>query len=298
MTGFLETARGAFGEWARLSVAADGVVTLAIGTQSNGQGHETSFPQYVAGELDLPPGLVRYLQADTDHVAWGNGHGGARSLHMGGEAMRQAAQQLLAEARVRAARLLQSSPETLHYAGGRFVLADGQSVTLGELAAEEELSAEARHALDLCTFPNGVHAAEVELDPETGEVTLCRYTAVDDYGRLLNPMLAEGQVQGGVVQGIGQALMEAMRYDAESGQFLSASLMDYALPRAADLPDLAITLREDAPTQANGLGVKGTGQAGCIAAPQAVMAAIRDALGAEVSMPATPEKVWRALRGA
>jgi carbon-monoxide dehydrogenase large subunit len=296
MTAFLETARGAFGEWARLSVDAEGVVTLAIGTQSNGQGHETSFPQYVASELDLPPGHVRYLQADTDHVAWGNGHGGARSLHMGGEAIRQAAHALLAEARGRAARLLQAAPDALHYAGGRFVLADGQSVTLGELAAEEELSAEARHALDLCTFPNGVHAAEVEVDPETGEVTLCRYTAVDDYGRLLNPLLAEGQVQGGVVQGIGQALMEAMRYDGESGQFLSASLMDYALPRAADIPPLAITLKEDAPTEANGLGVKGTGQAGCIAAPQAVMAAVRDALGAEVSMPATPEKVWKALR--
>jgi carbon-monoxide dehydrogenase large subunit len=120
---------------------------------------------------------------------------------------------------------------------------------------------------------------------------------VDDYGRLLNPLLAEGQVQGGVAQGIGQALMEAMRYDADSGQFLTATLMDYALPRAADLPGFAITLREDAPTAANGLGVKGTGQAGCIAAPQAVMAAIRDAAGADLSMPATPEAVWRALRG-
>ncbi|MFN3449542.1 MAG: xanthine dehydrogenase family protein molybdopterin-binding subunit [Roseococcus sp.] len=297
MTAFLETARGAFGEWARLSVDPEGVVTLAIGTQSNGQGHETSFPQYIAAELDLPPERIRYLQADTDRIAFGHGHGGARSLHMGGEAIRQAAHALLAEARGRAARLLQAAPDALHYAGGRFVLADGQSVTLADLAAEEgELSAEARHGLDLCTFPNGVHAAEVELDPETGEVRLCRYTAVDDYGRLLNPLLAEGQVQGGVAQGIGQALMEAMRYDADSGQFLTATLMDYALPRAADLPGFAITLREDAPTEANGLGVKGTGQAGCIAAPQAVMAAIRDAAGADLSMPATPEAVWRALR--
>ncbi len=297
LTAFLETARGAFGEWARLTVAPNGGVTLAIGTQSNGQGHETSFPQYIAHQLDLPTERIHYVQADTDLIAFGNGHGGARSLHMGGEAMRQAAHNLLAEARSRAARLLQAAPDALHYAGGRFSLADGQSVTLGELAAEEPpLAAEARHVLDLCTFPNGAHAAEVEVDPETGEATLCAYTAVDDYGRLLNPMLALGQVQGGVVQGIGQALMEAIRYDPESGQLLTAGLMDYCLPRATDLPSLAITLREDAPTAANGLGVKGTGQAGCIAAPQAVMAAIQDAVGAEVTMPATPEKLWTALR--
>lgn len=297
LTAFLETARGAFGEWAKLSVSPGGEVTLAIGTQSNGQGHETSFPQYVANQLDLPMERIRYVQADTDLIAFGNGHGGARSLHMGGEAMRQAAHNLLAEARSRAARLLQTGPDSLHYAGGRFALADGQSVTLAELAAEEPpLEGEARHTLDLCTFPNGAHAAEVEVDPETGECTLCAYTAVDDYGRLLNPMLALGQVQGGVVQGIGQALLEAIRYDPESGQLLTAGLMDYCLPRAADLPSLDITLREDAPTEANGLGVKGTGQAGCIAAPQAVMAAIRDAVGAEITMPATPEKLWAALR--
>jgi carbon-monoxide dehydrogenase large subunit len=210
--------------------------------------------------------------------------------------MRQASQALLAEARGRAARLLQAAPEALHYAGGRFALADGQSITLAELAAEEgELAAEARHALDLCTFPNGAHAAEVEVDPETGEVTLWRYTAVDDYGRLLNPLLTEGQVMGGVAQGIGQALCEAIRYDADSAQLLSASFMDYTLPRAADLPGLDIHLREDQPTEANGLGVKGSGQAGCIAAPQAVMAAIRDALGVDIAMPATPERVWAAL---
>jgi carbon-monoxide dehydrogenase large subunit len=296
LTAFLETARGGFGEWAKLTLDAAGEITLAIGTQSNGQGHETSFPQYIAHQLDVPMERIRYVQADTDLIAFGNGHGGARSLHMGGEAMRQAAHNLLAEARARAARLLQAAPDALHYAAGRFTLADGQAVTLAELAAEDGiLTGEARHALDLCTFPNGAHAAEVEVDPETGEATLCAYTAVDDYGRLLNPMLALGQVQGGVVQGIGQALMEAIRYDPESGQLLTAGLMDYTLPRASDLPDLAITLREDQPTEANGLGVKGTGQAGCIAAPQAVMAAIRDAVGAEISMPATPEKLWAAL---
>lgn len=298
LTCFLETARGAPGEWARLRVDAEGQVELAVGTQSNGQGHETSFPQYIAHLLDVPMGRIRYVQADTGQIPRGNGHGGARSLHMGGEAMRLAAGALLAQARSIAARLLQATPETLHYADGRFGLADGRGLTLEQLAAEEGgLEGEAAHALDLVTFPNGAHAAEVEVDPETGTVSLLSYIAVDDYGRLLNPMLARSQVQGGVVQGIGQALMERIAYDPESAQLLSAGFMDYAMPRASDLPDIEIHLREDTPTEANGLGVKGTGQAGCIAAPQAIMAALRDAVGGEVTMPATPEKVWRALRG-
>ncbi len=298
LTGFLETARGAPGEWARLRASADGVVELAIGTQSNGQGHETSFPQYIAHLLDIPIASIRYVQADTAQIARGNGHGGARSLHMGGEAMRQAAGVLLAQARSSAARLLQCMPDALHYQAGRFGLPDGRGLALAEIAAEDgALEGEVAHAVDLVTFPNGAHAAEVELDPETGEVALLRYTAVDDYGLLLNPMLARGQVQGGVAQGIGQALMERIAYDPESAQLLSAGFMDYTMPRASDLPDLRIELREDQPTAANGLGVKGTGQAGCIAAPQAIMAAMRDAVGTDLIMPATPEAVWRALQG-
>jgi carbon-monoxide dehydrogenase large subunit len=296
LTFFMETARGAFGEWARLRADADGGIELAVGTQSNGQGHETSFPQYAGSLLDLPIGAFRYVQADTDRIVRGNGHGGARSLHMGGEAIRQAAAVLLAKARGAAARLLQAAPDSLHYAGGRFSLADGRGLSLAELAAEEgSLEGEAAHALDLCTFPNGAHAAEVEVDPETGEVALLSYLAVDDYGAVLNPMLTRGSVQGGLAQGIGQALMEHIAYDAESGQLLSAGFSDYCIPRAADLPDLRVELREDAPTRANGLGAKGSGQAGCIAAPQAVMAALRDAIGRDVAMPATPEAVWRAL---
>jgi carbon-monoxide dehydrogenase large subunit len=296
LTCFLETARGVPGEWARLRASADGLVELAIGTQSNGQGHETSFPQYIAHLLDIPITAIRYVQADTARVVRGSGHGGARSLHMGGEAMRQAAGVLLGQARSAAARLLQCMPDALHYEAGRFGLPDGRGLTLAEIAAEDgTLEGEVTHAVDLVTFPNGAHAAEIELDPETGEITLLRYTAVDDYGRLLNPMLARGQVQGGVAQGIGQALMERIAYDGESAQLLSAGFMDYAMPRASDLPDLRVELREDQPTEANGLGVKGTGQAGCIAAPQAIMAAVRDAVGADVAMPATPEAVWRAL---
>jgi aerobic carbon-monoxide dehydrogenase large subunit len=154
---------------------------------------------------------------------------------------------------------------------------------------------------DIVTFPNGCHLAEVEIDPETGAVSLERYAAVDDYGRLVNPLLTKGQVQGGVAQGIGQALLEHTVYDPQSGQLSSGSLLDYALPRAGDLPPLDITLNE-LPTAANPLGVKGSGQAGCIAAPQTVVNAILDALaplGIEhIDMPATPERVWRAIRAA
>jgi carbon-monoxide dehydrogenase large subunit len=155
--------------------------------------------------------------------------------------------------------------------------------------------------LDKFTFPNGCHIAEVEIDPETGLVSLERYIVVDDYGRLINPMLTSGQVQGGVAQGIGQALLEHTVYDAGSGQLLSGSLMDYALPRADDLPSFDITLAE-LPTAANPLGVKGSGQAGCIAAPQTIINAIVDALSPlgidHIDMPATPERVWRTIRAA
>lgn len=294
LTTFLETARGTPGEWARLRWVDDGL-ELAIGTQSNGQGHETSFPQYAAALLDLPPAAIAYIQADTDRVARGAGHGGARSLHQGGEAIRLAAAALLATARTAAARLLQCDPASLHYAAGRFALADGRGLALADIARQEEgLEGQASHGNDVVTHPNGAHAAEVELDPATGEWRLSSYICVDDYGTLLNPMLAIGSVQGGLAQGIGQVLGEAITYDGD-GQLLTAGFTDYRLPRAADLPDLVVHLREDAPTLANALGAKGSGQAGAIAAPPAVLAALRDAAGCDITLPATPEAVWRAL---
>ncbi len=161
------------------------------------------------------------------------------------------------------------------------------------------LDADAYNPCDEFTFPNGCHAAEIEIDPETGAVSLERYVAIDDYGRLINPMLTRGQVQGGLAQGIGQAMLERTVYDAASGQLLSGSLMDYALPRAGDLPPLEVTLA-GVPTQRNPLGVKGAGQAGCMAAPQTIVHAILDALAPlgidHIDMPATPERVWRAIR--
>ena len=292
---FMETARGAFGEWARLTVAG-GRVELAIGTHSNGQGHETSMPQIAADRLGLPLNVFDYVQGDTARILKGGGHGGARSLHQGGRALVEAAAALLALARPEAARLLQSPPETLEYAGGRFTAPNGASVALLDMT----LSAEAEHDSGLCTFPHGAQVAEVEIDPDTGETTLCRYIACDDYGTLVNPMLTEGQLQGGLAQGIGQALLERIAYDAD-GQLLSATFMDYCLPRAADLPMIEVRFQPGNPASVNPLGVKGVGQAGCIAAPQVVMAAVLDALAARgvtrLDMPATPEAVWKALHG-
>jgi carbon-monoxide dehydrogenase large subunit len=311
---FLETARGAPGEWASVSVDAFGKARAAIGTQSNGQGHETSYAQIVADRLGLTPAEVQVQQADTALLPNGNGHGGARSLHLGGGALVLTLDALIEKARLIAAHLLQADPGALAFTEGRFALPDGERfITLAEVARAAQDSASLPEGMapgltesghntsDLVTFPNGCQVAEVEIDPDTGHARLTRYVAVDDYGRLVNPRLTQGQVQGGLVQGIGQAMLEDIIYDRESGQLLSGSLMDYALPRAEDVPAIEVIL-EGTPTAANPLGVKGSGQAGAIAAPQTVMNAIADALalrGAPVpDMPATPEKIWRALQKA
>ena len=309
---FLETSRGTPGERAEIRFEPDGRVALVLGTQSNGQGHETSFPQIAADLLGLPIKAFRFVQADTQAVKSGNGHGGARSMHMGGTALYQAAQTVIAKGRALAAHLLQADADGVTFANGRFTIGNGErGIDLLDLAVAARdpanlpdgmapgLDADAYNGSDLFTFPNGCHAAEIEIDPETGSVTLERYIAIDDYGRLINPMLTAGQVRGGLAQGIGQALTERTVYEAGSGQMLSGSLMDYALPRADDLPPLEVTLA-GVPTARNPLGVKGSGQAGCMAAPQTIVHAILDALAplgiAHIDMPATPERVWRAIR--
>jgi aerobic carbon-monoxide dehydrogenase large subunit len=301
---FLETSRGAPNEGAEVVVEPDGTVMLAVGTESNGQGHETSFAQIAADRLGLPIERFRYVQADTRLVRTGAGHGGARSMHMGGAALSKAIDAMLDKGRAAAAHLMQASPEELEFKDSSFIVRGSERrIDLASIARESTggLGAHVMNMTDAFTFPSGCHVAEVEIDPDTGAVTLDRYTAVDDYGRLINPMLTEGQVQGGVTQGIGQAMLERTVYDPDSGQLLSGSFMDYALPRADDLPSFDIELIER-PTEANPLGVKGSGQAGCIAAPQTVMAAVLDALQSagitSLDMPATPERVWRALREA
>jgi carbon-monoxide dehydrogenase large subunit len=221
---------------------------------------------------------------------------------------------VLSKARAIAAHLLQADASDVSFSAGRFTVGGSERgmdlPALAEAARDPAnlpdgmtpgLDADAYNPSDVFTFPSGCHVAEVEIDPETGAVTLERYTAIDDYGRLINPMLTMGQVQGGLAQGIGQALLEHTVYDADSGQLLSGSFTDYALPRADDLPALDITLAE-LPTEVNPLGVKGAGQAGCIAAPQTVINAILDALASlgirHIDMPATPQRVWRAIRDA
>ena len=311
---FLETSRGTPGEYAEIRFEPGGRIALVLGTQSNGQGHETSFPQIAAELLGLPIEIFHFVQADTSAIKSGNGHGGARSMHMGGTALFLAAQMVLAKGRALAAHLLQADASEVGFAAGRFTLGGGERgidlLALARAARDPAnlpdgmspgLDANAYNDCDVFTFPSGCHAAEIEIDPETGAVTLERYAAIDDYGRLVNPLLTVGQVQGGLAQGIGQALLERTVYEQRSGQLLSGSLMDYALPRADDLPALDVTLTE-LPTAANPLGVKGSGQAGAIAAPQTIVNAILDALAPlgieEINMPATAEQIWRAIRNA
>jgi carbon-monoxide dehydrogenase large subunit len=313
VTCFMETARGAPNEGAEIRFEADGRVALHVGTQSNGMGHETAYAQIAADLLGLPIETFCYVQADTREVRAGNGHGGARSMHMGGAALCKTVDTMLAKGRAIAARLLQASVEQIAFTDGSFVVRGESNRAIDLLAVARAARDPANlpdgmspgldtyvwNLLDVITFPNGCHIAEVEVDPETGAVTLERYTAVDDFGTLINPMLTVGQVQGGVAQGIGQAMLEHTVYDPQSGQMLSGSFMDYALPRADDLPPLDITL-SGVPTNANPLGVKGSGQAGAMAAPQAIIVAVLDALAplgvTHIDMPATPEQIWRAIR--
>lgn len=311
---FLETARGVPTEFARAAFEADGTVSLAVGTQSNGQGHETSYPQIAADLLGLPIDAFRFHQGDTDLLPGGHGHGGARSMHMGGTALVMAIEKLIDKGRLIAAHLLQAPVDRVSFVDGRFVVQRTErAIAIRELADAARdpanlpegvtpgLDGSATNTRDLYSFPNGCHVAEVEIDPDTGIVRLDRYGIVDDFGSLINPRVAFGQVLGGVVQGIGQSLLEHVVFDAE-GQLLSGSLMDYTLPRAQDLPNFAGGLNESAPTRSNPLGVKGTGQAGAIASPQTIMNAVLDALSPlgieQLDMPATPYLVWSAIQAA
>jgi len=307
---FLETARGTPNEVAELQIGENGRIDLKVGTHSNGQSHETTYPQIAADVLGLPLERFAFRQGDTDALDSGGGHGGARSMHQGGTAVLMAAEGLIENARRLAAHLLQTNTDAVQYdAGVLRVAATGQEISLDEVARASYqtpsddvapgLAHRATHLCDRYTFPNGCHLAEVEIDPETGEVTLDRYAIFDDFGRLLDPRLTLGQVHGGVTQGIGQALLEQVLYDGATGQVLSGSLMDYALPRAADVPRFDGALTPDFPSQANRLGVKGSGQAGAIASPATIMNAVINALAPtgvkHLDMPATPARIWAAI---
>ncbi|HVB15027.1 MAG TPA: xanthine dehydrogenase family protein molybdopterin-binding subunit [Stellaceae bacterium] len=282
----------------------DGGVALITGTQTIGQGHETTFPQILADRLGIPNEQIRLVQGDTDLTPIGGGHGSSRATYMGGTAIWRAADIIIEKGTRIAAEALEAAEADIRFIDGDFVVAGtDRHIALLEVA---RLAGAAGAPLDTyyawtrewMTFPNGTHVAEVEIDRETGAVTLARYSAVDDYGVLVNPMVAAGQAHGAIAQGIGQALLEETHYDPASGQVLAGSLMDYAMPRADDLPAFALRFNPTRCTT-NPLGVKGCGEAGMVAAFPAVGNAVRDALaGAGAGAftgAATPEAIWRAL---
>ncbi|MFZ5608579.1 MAG: xanthine dehydrogenase family protein molybdopterin-binding subunit [Pseudomonadota bacterium] len=312
------TSAGNMVDYATVAFTKDGAVELAVGTQSTGQGHETAFAQILAERLGIPFDTIRVIQGDTERLARGHGTGGSRSLHIGGGAVIEGAKATIAAARPLAAYILEADEAMLDFADGHFRLrGSNRNVPLMALAAlahdaarlpaalraryPQGLRAEARYEGAHPTFPNGCHIAEVEIDPETGQVAVVSYHAVDDFGRLMNPMLVAGQVHGGVVQGLGQALLEDVVYQPETGQLITGSFMDYAMPRADDVPDIAFANHVVANPN-NPLGIKGCGEAGTIGAMPAIVHAILDALAAygidDIDMPATPEKIWRRLRTA
>lgn len=290
-------------EISRVRVDPRGFVVLETGLQSSGQGHETGFAQLLGERLGVAPEQIRLVQGDSAILPDSGGPtAGSSSLQIGGVTLLRAADRMLDNAREHAANLLEASAVDLVYDGGAFrVAGTDRGVTLFEVSAALERRGEAGCAGEaslegnILTIPNGAYVCEVEVDPATGQVTIMRFTAVDDIGRRLNPLLAEGQIHGGIAQGIGQALYERTVYDKDTGQLLSGSLMDYCLPRADDMPSFDL-FAADHPTPSNPLGMKGAGEIGCIGAPAAVINAIADAIGHhDIDMPATPESVWRAL---
>jgi carbon-monoxide dehydrogenase large subunit len=285
----------------------DGTVSLITGTQTIGQGHETTFPQILTDRLGVPNELIRLRQGDTDLIPTGGGHGSSRATYMGGTAIWHAADTIIAKGRRAAAETMEAAEEDIHFDDGNFFAAGtNMSMSLLDVAAharEAGTPLDTYHAWtrEHMTFPNGTHIVEVEIDRDTGRVTLVRHTAVDDYGVLVNPMVASGQAHGAIAQGVGQALLEHAVYDAESGQPIAGSFMDYALPRADDLPSFDLDFNGTRCTT-NPLGVKGCGEAGAVGAFPAVANAILDALSPfgvkEIDGPATPLRIWQAMHGA
>lgn len=316
IASYLECIGGFPHEGAKIEFRDDGGVDLVVATQSQGQGHETSFVQVVAERLGLPFDRVQLRQGDSDTAPLGIATIASRSMTMAGAAIALTCDAVIEKGMLAAAHLLEAAVADIEFQDGQFrvtgtdrqialldlaaqmrtmIVADAPADVPGSLDSNEEFDAADQF------FPNGCHVCELEIDPETGTVTLDRYTAVDDCGTVINPPIVHGQVHGGVMQGIGQALLEEIVYDRETGQLLTGSFMDYAMPRAVDLPSLAVDFHE-VPSPANPLGVKGVGEAGIVGALPAVMNAIADALATQgktidFDMPATPEKIWRALNG-
>lgn len=311
IANYIETATGWPVERAEMTILPDGIVDLVIGTQASGQGHETSFAQLAVDFLGVPFDAVRLRTGDTAFVAEGSGSHSSRSMRLAGQLFRQTSDEIIDKGKRIAAHVLEAAVEDIAFDGGQFqVSGTDRSLALFDAAAAamsdmSDLPEDLRGALGAVSdihvpmpaYPNGCHIAEVEIDPDTGTLEILRYTAVDDVGRVVNPLLVDGQTQGGLGQGIGQAVLECCRHDP-SGQLLTGSFMDYAMPRADDVPYFRL-LHNEVPSTNNLMGIKGAGEGGTTGAPAAVMNAVLDALGdygvAHLDMPATPESIWRAI---
>ena len=296
-------------ESATVRFNATGTVSVFTGSHSHGQGHETTFSQLVSDTLGIPLENVEVVHGDTGSIPMGMGTYGSRSLAVGGSAISKACDKIIEKGKVIAAHLMEASVEDVEFEAGNFrVKGTDKTKAMAEVAftayvphnypegVEPGLEENAFYDPANFTYPAGTHIAEVEVDPETGVTEIVNWVAVDDFGKVINPMIVEGQVHGGIAQGVGQALLEGCIYDENSGQLVTGSYMDYTMPRASDLPSFNVGMTET-PCPHNPLGVKGCGEAGAIAAPAALMNAITDALGVDIDMPATAEKVWRAAQG-
>jgi carbon-monoxide dehydrogenase large subunit len=292
-------------ETATVRLEKNGTITVLIGSQSSGQGHQTAYAQLVAEHLDLPPERVNVVQGDTDLIATGVGTGGSSSIPCGGASVAGAARKLANNLKALAADALEAGPGDLEIADGRVRIAGtDRAISFADLAALPKADADRLMTDDAVvpsapTYPNGTHVAEIEIDADTGQIDIVDYAIVDDFGVTLNPLLLAGQIHGGTVQGLGQALMERTVFDRESGQLVTASLLDYALPRASDAPQFSFETR-NVRCKTNVLGVKGAGEAGAIGSCPAVMNGVVDALWRayrirHLDMPATPERVWKAI---
>ncbi|HAT28456.1 MAG TPA: carbon monoxide dehydrogenase, partial [Gammaproteobacteria bacterium] len=296
-------------ESGEVRVNPTGSVTVLTGTHSHGQGHETTFAQLVASRFGISVDDVEVVHGDTGKMDFGLGTYGSRSLSVGGSALAVAADKVVEKGRKIAAHLLEGDVDNIDFEGGEFRLKESnRSKTFQEIAfaayvphdypieeLEPGLAEKAFYDPVNFTYPAGTHICEVEIDPETGVTQITKFTAVDDFGNIINPMIVEGQVHGGIAQGIGQAMLEQCVYD-ESGQLQTGSYMDYCMPRADDLPNFTVGLTTTVCTH-NPVGAKGCGEAGAIGSPPAIINAITDAVGVrDISMPATPEKIWRAIQ--
>ena len=308
-------ARAGFFEAASIRMLPDGGVQAMLGTHNHGQGHTTTFAQILASRLGVPVAAVQIVEGDTDQVPFGTGTFGSRSIAVGGSALDRAAMKIITKGKLIAAHLMEASAADITFADGDFAVAGtDRHVSLREVArasyiptnypADLELGLQDTAVYDPPTFAwsNGAHVCELEVDTETGVISLINYWAVDDVGIVINPMIVEGQIQGGVAQGLGQALLEHCIYDPANGQLLVGSFMDYAIPRAEDMPNIVSELDESQPCTHNPLGAKGCGEAGSIGAPAAIVGAVLDALSplgvTDIELPLTSARVWAAIRSA